>query len=171
MALTKITGNEIQPNLVLSGTISADTILTTARPAFLAVINSSTDATVTVGTPIAADITRYNIGNCYNTTTYRFTAPIPGLYNFTVGIYFTASNSQTQRMQVGFRKNGSAIVAGSDVYAHIVTQPNNFTDKVCQFVLTAQFLLAAEDYIDVRPRTNSLRHYQGHYWFQGYLIG
>ena len=142
------------------------------QPAFLAGINSNTDATVTSGTAIAANITQYNIGSCYSTSTYRFTAPVAGLYNFTVGIFFTNSGSQTQNMQVGLRKNGSYVSGGSDSYACIIMQPNNFTAGVNQSVLTAQFLLAANDYIDVAPRgANSLRHYQGHYWFQGYLIG
>ena len=74
-------------------------------------------------------------------------------------------------MQVGLRKNGSYVSGGSDSYGCITMQPNNFTGGVNQSVLTAQFLLAAGDYVDVAPRTNSLRHYQGHYWFQGYLIG
>jgi hypothetical protein len=163
-----VTGLTVESNA--SVTIS-NRLLTPARPAFLAGINSNTDATVTVGTPIPANVTQYNIANCYDTTTYRFTAPVAGLYNFTVGIYFTNSGSQTQNMQVGLRKNGSAVNGGTDAYGHITMQPNNFATGVNQTVLTAQFLLAANDYIDVRPRTNSLRHYQGHYWFQGYLIG
>jgi len=141
------------------------------QPAFLAGINSSTDATIAPNTAIAANLTQYNVGNCYSTSTYRFTAPIAGLYNFTVGVYFTNSGSNTQVMQVGLRKNGSFQSGGSDAYATFSMQPNNFASGTCHSVLTAQFLLDAGDYIDVAPRVNSLRHYQGHYWFQGYLIG
>lgn len=142
------------------------------QPAFLAGINSNTDATVSPGTALPANITQYNIGNCYNTSTYRFVAPVAGLYNFTVGIFFTASGSNTQNMQVGFRKNGSFINGGSDVYGTILMQPSTFSGSVNQSVLTTQFLLAENDYIDVATRgSNNLRHYQGHYWFQGYFIG
>jgi len=141
-------------------------------PAFLAGINSSTDATLAAGTAVPANITQYNIANCYSTSTYRFTAPIAGLYKFTVGIYFTNSGAQTQSMQVGLRKNGSYQSGGSDAYAVITVQPNAFAGGTNQSVLTAQFLLSENDYIDVSPRgANSLRHFQGHYWFQGYLIG
>ena len=159
-------------NLSITGnTIITGKMTIQAQPAFLAGINSSTDATVAVGTAIQANITQYNVGSGYSTSTYRFTAPVAGLYNFTVGIYFTNSGSSTQSMQVGLRKNGSYVNGGSDPYGCITMQPNNFTGGVNQSVINAQYLLAANDYIDVAPRTNSLRHYQGHYWFQGYLIG
>ena len=157
---------------ITSGNVAiSNTFTMPNQPAFLVGINSNSDATVTVGSVIQGNVVRYNIGSCYSTSTYRFTAPVAGLYNFTAGIYFTNSSSNTQNMQVGFRKNGSFVNGGSDMYGVISMTPNNFTSGVCQGVVTAQFLLAAGDYIDVSPRTNSLRHYQGHFWFQGYLIG
>jgi hypothetical protein len=159
-------------NLTVTGNVSVNSyVIITALPSFLAGINSSTDATITASTAIAANITQYNVGNYYSTSTYRFTAPVAGLYNFTLGVYFTNSGSQTQNMQVGFRKNGSFLNGGSDAYACMLNQPNNFSGGVNQSVLNAQIKLAANDYVDVAPRGNSLRHYQGHFWFQGYLIG
>lgn len=143
-----------------------------AQPAFLVGINASVDASVTVGSVVTANLVQYNVGNCYSTSTGRFTAPVAGLYNFIAGIYFTSSGgTNTQYMQVGFRKNGAFISAGADAYGCITMQPHNFTGGVNQSVLQANFLLAANDYIDLSSRTNTLRHYQGHFWMQGYLIG
>lgn len=156
----------INNNLSVGGRITM-----TSQPAFLAGINSNTDATVTSGTAIVANTTQYNIGNHYSTSTGRFTAPVAGLYNFTLGVYFTNSGSNTQAMTVGVRKNGSFINGGSDNYGRMKVTPNNFSDGNAQFVLNVQFLLAAGDYVDVAPLSTSLRHYQGHFWFQGYLIG
>ncbi len=164
-------------NVVVTGTLSVNGANITSSGggggstvAFLAGFGSNVDANVAVNTTVMANTTSYNIGNCYNTSTCRFVAPAAGLYNFTLGVFFTASSGATQNMQVGIRKNGAFINGGSDAYATIIMQPGTFSTSVNQSVLTAQFLLAANDYIDVAPRANTLRHYQGHYWFQGYSI-
>lgn len=178
-------GNQLKVNTITHPTSTANNIILDnagsitvgnrlslpLQPSFLAGINSNSDASVTVGTAIVANVVQYNVGNCYSSSTGRFTAPVAGLYNFTVGIYFTNSGTQTQLMQVGLRKNGSYLNGGSDAYGNITVQPNAFAQGVMQSVLQAQFLLAANDYIDIAPRNNTLRHYQGHFWFQGYLIG
>lgn len=162
---------DVVGNVAVSGNITVPMVYTIDRPAFLAGINSNTDVTVAVGAAIPANITQYNVGTCYNTSTFRFTAPVAGLYNFTAGIFFSSGGGNSQSMQVGFRRNGSFLNGGSDAYGCITMQPINFTAGICQSVLTAQFSLAANDYVDTGVRQGPLRQYQGHYWFQGYLIG
>ena len=63
---------------------SSGRILTPARPAFLAAATGNGNyVSVAAGTPFPANTTFKNIGNHYNTSTYKFTAPIAGFYLFT----------------------------------------------------------------------------------------
>jgi len=110
-------------------------------------------------------------GNNYNTTSYYFTAPVAGAYLFTVGIYFTSSGSSFGAMQAGFVKNGSFInTSGGDAQGCISATPNS-TGGTIELATSMVINLAVGDTVGVQPRTSTIRVYQGHCYFSGYLIG
>ena len=59
-----------------------------SRPAFF-VYNSSNDWTsnVTAGTLIIFNTAKFNVGGHFDLSTYKFTAPVTGLYQFNIRMY------------------------------------------------------------------------------------
>ena len=109
----------------------------------------------------------YNVGGHWSDSTNRFTAPIAGLYSFTFSMVMAGAGSNcTFRLQ---HSDGVSRYAGTtfDSAGHNVT--NSHT--------TAQFLMAANEYVDLQvgyARTNSVEGDSGGFgrtWWSGYLIG
>lgn len=102
-------------------TIDTNGVVTTpARPAFSAYRDSSTVEALT-GT-LVFNGTRSNVGNHYNTSTGKFTAPIAGLYQFNFA---------------GFGVNSAAtvIAANSSVYVTLINETTS-TDLARSYVLS-----------------------------------
>ncbi len=83
---------------------SAGRMLTPARPAFHAK-RSGSAAWHSLGgsgssTVIPLDATTYNVGGCYNTSNYRFTAPVAGIYFFHAQIYHDANSYFQVRLKL-----------------------------------------------------------------------
>ena len=116
-------------------------IVTPARPAFKAYKTGAwqsfgnTDHNV-----LPFNLTEFNIGTHYNTSTYKFTAPVAGVYYFKVQILHDATNAG----QVTIKKNGSAALAFAE---HGVQGETAETS-----VLT---MLAVNDYIEALGRTGN----------------
>jgi len=73
--------------------IHSDGYVTTPnQPAFHAYINASNPSHTGTSTKVPLSGTRFNIGNCWDTTNYRFTAPVEGNYVFHVShnVYYLA---------------------------------------------------------------------------------
>lgn len=140
-----------------------------AQPSFLAYTSQTGDVTVGVGTNYVLDQTKYNIGGHYDTTNGRFTAPINGLYEFNMHIYFTNSGGNTQVMGAAYRVNGSDY-SGVDAIGHTQRRPDQ-----CGGVITGESTLVlylnANDYLNIYARTNNNRIYRGHTHFSGRLVG
>ena len=121
------------------------------------------------GGAIGVNRTTYNSVTVFNTTSYEFTAPVAGLYLFTVSFYFRAVNGSVTTQFV-LAKNGTEISHSNhyilfSVYAVEGLQPN-----------ASQILdLAAGDVITVHRRTagqsGTSRVYMPHSYFSGCLIG
>jgi hypothetical protein len=141
-----------------------------SQPSFLACSNSG-DTTVTAGTAIPLNVAGYNVGSCYNTSTYRFTAPIAGKYAFTSSVYYTNSGGNTQSMQVAPFVNGGQYIpsGGGDAILFSTCTPNSTggTIGIGGAVISN---LAANDYVTMAARGTNGRFYLGHTSFSGQLI-
>jgi hypothetical protein len=109
----------------------------------------------------AHNTVRHNVGGHFSTSTFRFTAPVSGLYHFDfhsiyLGVY---SNGQIQ-----LRKNGTNIPG-----THSHFSSNNGQWKTIN--ISSNQYLNIGDYIDVYVTQAPLMH--GNVWneFSGYLIG
>ena len=109
----------------------------------------------------------YNVGGHWSDSTNRFTAPVAGLYSFTFSCVMAgAGNGVTFRL---IDSNGHKRYAGTnyDGGGSTSTSPNG----------TGQFLLAANEYVDLQvgyARSNSVEGDAtgfGRSWWSGYLIG
>ena len=111
----------------------------------------------------AANATRFNNGNNFDTTHYRFTAPTDGLYRF----YFrTITNGSASNQHLVFRKNGTDISGTNQHFS-----PNSGT-AWCQLEMETVQDLSDGDTIDIRFVTLTISIH-GNAWneFSGHLIG
>lgn len=77
----------------------------------------------TTETPLPLDSTTFNIGSHYSTSTFRFTAPVAGIYFFRAQVYKQSSGNASR---LRLYKNGSnarvyQYISSSDVYTHSIT--------------------------------------------------
>jgi len=144
-----------------------------ARPSFFAYrsFSDQSDQNYSSLTQVNFDATQHNIGNCYDTSTYKFTAPVGGVYQFNwqvrVSSTTTASYVYTQ-----IRLNGDAHW-GNDLYLYGgIEDPQGGTYQSNGTSATVQ--ISANDEIDVRlivnGDTTTRIQYAGTY-FSGFLVG
>tara|TARA_R100001082_G_C4353706_1_gene155790 strand:- start:1011 stop:1526 length:516 start_codon:yes stop_codon:yes gene_type:complete len=148
-----------------SGRVSQPT-----KPSFQACNSTGSWATLSTGDVVPFnDVSSgncFDVGGDFNTSSYRFVAPISGKYIFTFLCYSFNSDSVN-----AFRwwKNGSAMLTTSGGnYDMQGGQTNGAQDETISG--TVIFDLSASDYVDVRSSTTS--DYYGTYThFGGHLIG
>ena len=141
-------------------------ITTPARPAFLAG-RTGGNAAFTLGT-LPLNVTRINIGNCWNTTTYKFTAPVAGIYYFFGQGYYN-DGAGNKRLKIRKNNNVDLVTAGANATAN---------DESMTISIIEQ--LSVGDTIDLYSDSNSSQtlYYNinntthgAHTYFMGYLIG
>jgi len=82
--------------LNVKGDISCDGVVKPYTCAFAAYASSGGDSSTTGIFP--ADSVYFNIGNCYNTSTYVFTAPVHGIYHMSFSAFTNQGASTTSRI-------------------------------------------------------------------------
>ena len=140
------------------------------NPAFLAG-RTEGNYTATVGT-FPLNVTRINVGNHYNTSTYKFTAPVAGVYYFFASVYLNNGNGG---YRIGIRKTpngGSAFMLNTAQHA-MVGNDNLMNTAIIE-------TMAVGDTVEMYSDQNaSIQCYYGmngatygaHTYFMGYLIG
>jgi hypothetical protein len=143
---------------------SSGRILTPNRPSFFASSNQGTHTT-NVSAVLDFATVQINVGSSYNNGTYRFTAPVAGVYYFHSTIY-TQQASTTAT--VCWRKNGAQYSIGNDAIFH------KSAASASDHTIGSSILLnlAVNDFIDlcVRAGSTNLQWYGLHSWFMGYLV-
>lgn len=141
-------------------------------PAFLATNNlsfqTSNANTVMPFNSLNNTFAGTNRNSYYNTSTYAFTAPVPGLYEFYVQIWVYTNNLN---YQLAWRKNGAE--ASYQDTALAASQSLNVAGNNMIINGRVTFELATGDYIQVgvRSSSNNIYWYGGHSFFSGNLIG
>jgi hypothetical protein len=138
-------GNVVLPNLYVSGNTTAMGIAAgyaPNRPAFRVYGSGSpvwyNTANVNIkGSSLTVD---YNQGNYFDTTTGKFTAPIPGLYQTTLVARVGSNNGLNQ---IAILKNGNS--SGANIIAFWETDTN--TGTASHFGTSGVVKLAAGDFL------------------------
>ena len=130
-------------------------VTTPLRPAFDAYGGGGNWAANTVG---QFDTEVFDIGSNYNTSNYRFTAPVGGLYYFSWGTLSESANTtQYSRMRKNGTTTGPALERGSTI-------------NRAHWSASHIMILATNDYVDIFGGTANNRLDSGDH-FAGYLIG
>ena len=145
--------------------ISATGIITTpSQPAFRAYNSTNNIWTLAGNATFVFNTTEYNIGNCYNTSNGRFTAPVAGVYQFN---FYTIILGAYTNGAVSLRRNDGAPTSGFNV--HFSPSTGGAWSNV---VYTTSIYLNAGDYVNMINGSTSV-DYHGDDWssFSGYLVG
>ena len=148
-------------------TINASGHVTTpAQPAFYAYISGGAYGTTT--TPIPWNNAPLNRGSCYSTSTYRFTAPVSGVYLF-------SSSVLTQEQASGNYAEIYFVINGATDYNRVQNDINSGGST--QITNTALIQLSANDYVTVKfYGAGAANYYSGggstpYSFWSGYLVG
>ena len=101
---------------------------------------------------------RYNIGNCYDLSTSVFTAPIDGIYFFSVSCFNNSSG--TKRVALINSSNERVLGQGQ------ASSGNDFRISGTTYLYAGDYVYVISSYADT-----IIYHAAGHNEFNGYLIG
>jgi hypothetical protein len=134
-------------------------------PAFFAKCNASSYSTTS---PIQFTSVDVNIGSCYDSSTYRFTAPLAATYYFVATAYINAGNTASDGGYIMFHVNGNA-----SQYSYAGPGSAASPNGHLTLTLTKVVTLSANDYVDVRFQAYGTGSYYAgpaETTFAGYLL-
>ena len=140
------------------------------HPSFLAG-RTGGNQTFTVGT-FPLNETRINVGNHYDTSTYKFTAPVAGVYYFHAQVYY---NNGSGAYRVGFRKTpngGSAFMLNTASHEVVGNDDQQSTSIIESMAVGDTVELFCDSNVSIQCYYNiNDTTYGAHTYFMGYLIG
>lgn len=153
-SLTMLSGSTVNATISSSGYLTLP-----KQPAFSAYASASS---ITPNKIMPYNSAVINRGGHYNASTYRFTAPVAGIYLFS--IYDIGQTSGTSRFSL--YKNGAST---EDSLTHQLRGANgaNFTSATSFWTISAN----AGDYFSVYIYETGSYGTIEYSWFQGFLIG
>ena len=149
---------------------------TTGAPAFAAYPSVAANLSNSTWTKIALNTKLYDTNNNFNTSTYRFTAPVAGKYNLSYHLTWYADNTAyTSDLGMGFFKNGSSYVLGEYQISNVLNGISDFTVASATVLMD----LAANDYVEIKINPFGSSYGSGNFYFgsglrtnfSGYLVG
>ena len=145
-------------------------LLTPARPMFLAGRTGGNE-THTVGT-YPLNVTRLNVGNHYNTSTYKFVAPVAGVYYFYGQVYYNNGSGQ-YRLQIRKTPNGgSAIQLNTSSHKAVGNDTSDSLSIIESMAVGDSVELYSDQNHSIQCYYNINNNtYGAHTYFMGYLIG
>jgi hypothetical protein len=163
-----------------NGSVDCLTLDTTERlrypsqAGFIAGLNGSSDWTAFSATTwnlIPCGVTILNIGNCYNTSTYRFTAPVDGNYIFVASMYLYTTGDTATYMYPMFWVNGSSTYHHSN--SNTAYRVRGYVEAVPDGQIQEVYVLTANDFVEYRCYSSSAngKYVPAYSYFAGFQIG
>jgi len=146
---------------------NAGRVLTPARPSFFAYGSSNSWVGINNnGTITQLDTTQHNVGNCYNTSNGKFTAPINGIYHFSFNFYIKNSDNQGS-----FKVALNDAPIGGGTY-HTIRAVKNDGDSADETIsLSWTYSLTATQEITIESAYSTTDIVPSRSYFCGFLIG
>ena len=151
--------------------ISADGYVTKPYTPMFIAGRTGGNHTATVGT-FPFNVTRINVGNHYSTSTYKFTAPVAGVYYFYAQVYY---NNGSGQYRIHFRKEnvgGGALNLNTSSHKAPSNDSQNSMSIIESLDVGDTVRLFSDQnhsiqcYYNINDAT-----YGAHTYFMGYLIG
>jgi hypothetical protein len=142
------------------------------QPAFQVTRGNSGNQVITSGVDeiLQFNTVRFDTQSNFNTSTYRFVAPVAGRYQFSATARFDNTTAGGY-MRTYFTVNGSSGTGGSYNYGHVIAGSGGFSTSYQSLSISAVIQLAAGDYVMVQGGHTTRTEFQSESQFSGYLLG
>jgi len=148
---------------------SNGTVIKSNQPAFQVTRGTSGNQLITSGvdTVLQFNTVRFDTQSNFNTSTYRFVAPVAGRYQFNSTVRYDVTTAGGY-LRTYFAVNGTG--AGY-TYGHMIMGPGGFSTSYQGMSISAVIQLAAGDYVQVFGGHTTQTEFHQESQFSGYLLG